>query len=314
MRFLKPSSPGPPPGRVLLVDTKGVLPPEFPAAWARESQGGLHADVVADVDRALQEIAKTGVDLVVCWAERRDDLIGVIQLRKGRPKLPIVVVSSRTGPSFKALATRMGATRVVPQVPDLSTLLKTLQLALVSGELAREVHSLAAENFIRIQEIQLLAQETRRLARGAHALIRPKAASNFSPLLVEDDPDQALLMGRALEKAGVVDPRPVMRSGEEAIEYLSGVFIDVPPPTIVLLDLELPRKSGLEVLEWMKSRPALVQIPAVILSSSTRPDHVNRAYELGAHAYLLKPTSYVSLVELVAKLAKQRVVPPGPEA
>lgn len=300
--------------RILLMDAKGVLPPGLPAAWENDSKGEIVAQVTTSVEEAIEEITRQGFDAVICWAEHRDDLIGVIRIRKGRPSLPIVVLSSQKGAGFRALALQMGATRVLPHSPDLSGVLQTLRLAQLSGELAHEVQDRAAENFVRIQELQLLAQENRTLARAAYAQVRPKSDERFAPLLVEDNPNHALLMLRAFEKAGVVAPLPVMRSGEEAVAYLSALAplsqVDPSLPSIVILDLDLPRMSGLDVLEWMRNTRTVARLPAVILSSSTNPDHVNRAYQLGAHSYLLKPTSFESLVELVAMLAKNRIPAP----
>jgi CheY-like chemotaxis protein len=298
------------------VDTKSVVSPDLPATWERDSQGKIYAQVIKAVGEAIDEITRTAFDAVICWAEHRDDLVGVIRLRKGRPALPIVVISSQEGAGFRALAMQMGATRVVARPPDLSGILQILQLATISGDLANEVRNRAAENFIRIQELQLLAQENRTLARAAVAQARAKSGARFAPLLVEDDPAQALLMVRAFERAGIATSLPVLTNGEDAIAYLQQPGRpDIDFPTMILLDLDLPGKSGLDVLEWMRRTPSASKIPAVILSSSTNPDHVNRAYQLGAHSYLLKPTSFGSLVELVANLAKSRplVGPPGLE-
>ena len=70
------------------------------------------------------------------------------------------------------------------------------------------------------------------------------------------------------------------------------------------MDVELPGKSGLEVLEWIRERPKFSRLPVVMLSCSTNPDHVNRAYQLGANSYLVKPTKFSALVELVAGLRR----------
>jgi CheY-like chemotaxis protein len=127
------------------------------------------------------------------------------------------------------------------------------------------------------------------------------------PLLVEDEADQALLLVRAFHKADVFAPLPLMKSGEEAIRYLSGAApfqnrSRFPLPTLVLLDVNLPGISGLDVLDWIKGEPSLRTLRVVMLSSSSDPVTVNRAYAAGADAFLTKPTSFGALVALVEGL------------
>lgn len=300
-----------PPSRVLLLDTKSAAAPELPSALERESEGRIAAEVSTVVQEAIDRITRQGYDAVICWAEHKDDLIGVIQIRRARPAVPILVLSSQESLGFRALAIQMGATRVAKRESDLTLVEKTIRLTVLSGELAYEVQGRAAEAFVRVQEMQLLLQENRTLTRAAQVQVGTKTNAPFMPLLVEDDPDQALLMERAFRKVGVLVPLPTMRNGEEAIAYLSKLaeagHLDVSLPSIIILDQDLPRKSGLQVLEWIRGSPSVAHIPVVILSSSTNPDHVNRAYQLGAHSYLIKPTSLGALVELVARLAGHRV-------
>jgi CheY-like chemotaxis protein len=121
----------------------------------------------------------------------------------------------------------------------------------------------------------------------------------FPILIVEDEENDVLLMERALAKARVTNPLKSVVDGQEAIDYLAGngKFADrkeYPLPGLILLDLNLPRKSGFEVLEWIRnhsqSNPLLV-----ICSSSGQPKDVNAAYRLGAHGYLRKPATFEDL-------------------
>ena len=96
--------------------------------------------------------------------------------------------------------------------------------------------------------------------------------TDFIMLLVEDDPNDILLIQRAFAKACLVNPLKVVRDGEEALNYLSGSgeFADrgrYPLPSLILLDLKLPRKSGLEILQWLRQQPALKHIPVIVLTS-----------------------------------------------
>jgi CheY-like chemotaxis protein len=126
-------------------------------------------------------------------------------------------------------------------------------------------------------------------------------------LLVEDDDNDVLFVQRAFRNAGILNPLQIVRHGDEAVEYLggSGAFADReqhPLPVFLLLDLKLPRRSGLEVLEWLKEQPGLQRIPVVVLTSSRKDADVNRAYELGANSYLVKPVSFEGLIDLVKSL------------
>ncbi|HYE98289.1 MAG TPA: response regulator [Planctomycetota bacterium] len=126
-------------------------------------------------------------------------------------------------------------------------------------------------------------------------------------LMVEDNPDEVDLMREALQEAGITIPMRVLGNGEEAIQYLSGQgkFEDRerhPLPTLIILDLKLPLRSGLEVLQWVKTHPELRGIPVVIFTSSSEAKDLKRSYELGVNSYLVKPQQFTVLVELVRAL------------
>ena len=126
-------------------------------------------------------------------------------------------------------------------------------------------------------------------------------------LLAEDDPNDVLLIQRAFQRNQVANPLQVVRDGEEALAYLSGqgAFADRerhPLPVLMLMDLKMPRKSGLEVLEWVRQQPGLKRLPITVLTSSNQSPDINRAYELGANSYLVKPAGFDSLLELVKNL------------
>jgi len=131
--------------------------------------------------------------------------------------------------------------------------------------------------------------------------------SNSAVLLVEDDANEVFLMQRAFQKAGLKNPLPVARDGQEAIDYLShqGQFKDTtryPSPGLMLLDLKMPRKNGFEVLEWLRQQPGLKPLIVVVLSSSSLITDINRAYDLGANSYLVKPGDFDTLIQLVKTL------------
>jgi CheY-like chemotaxis protein len=126
-------------------------------------------------------------------------------------------------------------------------------------------------------------------------------------LHVEDDPNDVLLVARAFRKAETAANVQVVNDGEQAVHYLSGTNSfakreQFPLPSLVLLDLKLPRKSGIEVLEWLRSQPLVKRIPVVMLTSSRQPVDINRAYDLGVNAYLVKPVNFDSLVDMLKTL------------
>lgn len=126
-------------------------------------------------------------------------------------------------------------------------------------------------------------------------------------LLVEDSPDDALLIQRAFRKANLANSVQLVRDGEEAVAYLKGdpPFSDrrqFPLPVLMLLDLKLPRRSGLEVLEWIRQDGPLKRLPVVVLTSSRERVDVDRAYDLGVNSYLTKPVGFEALLEMVKSL------------
>ncbi|MHC4091588.1 MAG: response regulator [Planctomycetota bacterium] len=126
-------------------------------------------------------------------------------------------------------------------------------------------------------------------------------------LLVEDDSNDVLLIQRAFSKAKLANPLQVVEDGDEAVAYLSGQgpYADrerSPLPVLMLLDLKLPRKSGFEVLEWLRQQPRLKRLPVVVLTGSKETKDVDKAYDLGVNSYLVKPVTATGLVEMVKAL------------
>jgi CheY-like chemotaxis protein len=127
--------------------------------------------------------------------------------------------------------------------------------------------------------------------------------ANFPILLVEDDPNDVWLVKHAFHSAGITNPLRIVNDGQEAVDYLQGQgsFGDrsaFPLPKLVLLDLKMPRLNGFDVIGWMRRHYPWKLTPIIILSSSALPQDVNRAYELGANAYMVKPADYRALERL----------------
>jgi len=126
-------------------------------------------------------------------------------------------------------------------------------------------------------------------------------------LIVEDNPTDVMLIRRAFARSNIANPIQVAIDGDRAVSYLSGRDgyddrAQYPLPALVLLDLKLPRRSGLEVLEWLRGQDALRRLPVVMLTSSRQSQDVNRAYDLGANSYLVKPVEFDDLQEMLGTL------------
>jgi len=122
-------------------------------------------------------------------------------------------------------------------------------------------------------------------------------------LLVEDLSDDVVLVRRSLDKAAIKSSLRVVTDGEQAISYLSGDGhyadrLQFPLPDLVLLDLKLPCKDGFEVLKWIREQPHLKKLRVIVLTSSDHIWDVNRAHQLGANSFLVKPVDLQNYLEM----------------
>jgi CheY-like chemotaxis protein len=123
-------------------------------------------------------------------------------------------------------------------------------------------------------------------------------------LLVEDDPGDVLMTREAFEDNKVANRLQVVSDGVSALAFLrkEGEHADAPTPDLVLLDLNLPRMDGREVLEAMKGDDALRSIPVVVLTTSEAEEDVVRSYSLHANAYVTKPVDFDRFIEVVRQI------------
>ncbi|CAM3656327.1 response regulator [Roseateles saccharophilus] len=126
-------------------------------------------------------------------------------------------------------------------------------------------------------------------------------------LLVEDNPDDVALTLRAFKRSHLMNPLVVARDGVEALDFLfaRGAHADragAPLPTLVILDLKLPKLDGLGVLKALRADPRTAMLPAVILTSSKEEQDVVAGYKLGANSYVRKPVDFTEFVEAVKVL------------
>lgn len=126
-------------------------------------------------------------------------------------------------------------------------------------------------------------------------------------LLVEDDPQDVALTLRAFKKARLTNPIHVVRDGDEAIDFLfaAGRYThrkEVPLPEVILLDLNLPKRSGIEVLRQIKADERTQGLPVVILTASSRARDISECRRLGAETYIVKPVRFESFSEITSNL------------
>jgi len=132
-------------------------------------------------------------------------------------------------------------------------------------------------------------------------------------LLIEDSENDVLLLRHAFKRAGLVKPLQVVRDGVDAMSYLLGlsVFADreaYPVPNILLIDLNLPRLNGLELLAWLRTQPEFQDLMVVVLTGSAKKEEINTAYGTGAHSYLVKPAQAEALQRLIDSVYEYWVV------
>jgi len=125
-------------------------------------------------------------------------------------------------------------------------------------------------------------------------------------LLVEDSPTDVMMMREAFEYNKIMNPLYVVEDGIAAMQYLKreGPYACAPRPGLIILDLNLPRKNGREVLHEVKGDPALCNIPIVILTTSKSEEDVARSYNLRANCYVTKPVDFAKFMEAMRTLSE----------
>jgi CheY-like chemotaxis protein len=127
--------------------------------------------------------------------------------------------------------------------------------------------------------------------------------------MADDDPDDCMLAQEALAESRLANDLHIVSDGEELMDYLYqrgkySVPGSAPRPSLILLDLNMPKKDGREVLNELKSDPHLRQIPVLVLTTSQAEEDILRSYYLGANSYITKPVTFSSLIEVMQTLSK----------
>ena len=132
---------------------------------------------------------------------------------------------------------------------------------------------------------------------------------NGTILMVDDDEDDFLLVSEALRESGLPNDVQLVEDGEQMIDYLNrrGKFMSLensPLPSLILLDLNMPRMDGREALKEIKKTPDFRRIPIVVFTTSAEEEDIASTYELGASSYITKPSTFDGLVEVMKKLGE----------
>jgi two-component system response regulator len=127
--------------------------------------------------------------------------------------------------------------------------------------------------------------------------------------MADDDPDDRVLTKSALKESKVLNELYFVEDGEELMDYLKleGKYTnldDAPRPSVILLDLNMPKKDGREALKEIKSDPNLRRIPVVIMTTSKAEEDIVRSYDLGANSYITKPVTFERLIELMKTMGQ----------
>ena len=125
-------------------------------------------------------------------------------------------------------------------------------------------------------------------------------------MMADDDADDRLLVKEAFEENRLANPLLTVEDGEQLMDYLhrQNGYENAVLPSLILLDLNMPRKSGFEALQEIKSDPKLRRIPVVILTTSKAEEDIVRSYDLGVNSFIVKPVTFEALVETVRELGK----------
>lgn len=131
--------------------------------------------------------------------------------------------------------------------------------------------------------------------------MRPEAANGIEILLVEDNPADALLMEEALQEDKMLNRLHVVSNGDQALDFLyrRGEYGTCPRPDLIMLDLNLPKKDGREVLAEIKNDPDLKSIPVVVITTSRAEEDIIKSYNLHANCYITKPVRLARFFEVV---------------
>jgi CheY-like chemotaxis protein len=136
-----------------------------------------------------------------------------------------------------------------------------------------------------------------------------KQRNPISLIIADDDQEDCLLAADALKEARLVNDLHIVADGEELLDYLcrQGKYTDKrisPTPSLIMIDLNMPKKDGREAIKEIKSNPKLRHLPIVVLTTSKAEEDIYRSYELGVNSYITKPVTFEALVDVIQTIGK----------
>jgi CheY-like chemotaxis protein len=160
------------------------------------------------------------------------------------------------------------------------------------------------------------ADSKQKRARGGSGGARALNVRTITVLHIDDDPNDTELLRAAAKRAEAPFVLRNVEDGDRAVAYLSGLGIyadreHYQQPSLILLDLKMPRATGLEILKWIRANSQWNKIPVLVLSGSELKDDITQAYAMGANSYLVKPLGFEALVSLVKSINTVWLAPPG---
>jgi CheY-like chemotaxis protein len=162
------------------------------------------------------------------------------------------------------------------------------------------------ERFLKPHE-NLLAGDPKAWVETELASSNGRSDKQLNLLVVEDDPDDIFLIREALTAGGFTGKVMTAIDGQEALEYITGAgpFQDrnfFPVPELILLDLNLPKRNGFEVLQFLRKHRLLKRVPVIVLTTSATQSDIDAAYDLGANGYLQKPGNFHAFIDSLKRL------------
>ena len=294
-----------PPRQVLVVNRN-------PQLQLLLDRSPVKARVVATVVDAVNELRQDSYDAVLLLVDQPRELSLIPRMKEVAPKSPLIALLPEPDGGLTVLARESGAddVRFTGQEPS-SRFSRIERLLETTDDLIRRSRAVCEASQALTRRLSDALAQNRQLREHTLELARDIAKVSWSkvnPLVVEDDRDQVLLLKKCFQRIGITPRLPSLGNGQEAIEYLAGLhrYVDrgtYPLPNLVVLDLHLPRKSGLEVLAWIRSQPSLANLTVFLLTSSSLDEDKDRALSLGADYYYEKPIGLEGLRFTIERMA-----------
>lgn len=253
---------------------------------------------------ALEELGRREYKSAICVVESSDELACVIRIKKARPDLPVVMLTPSGDPTLRNLAEQLGADAVVRQEEGLEKAADLIALALETRAVTGRQRRSLADNAALVRDIRRLSDQNRELVQRAMGLAASVQPGDFVTLLVEDEPSDMLLLVQALRRAKLPPFVRAVNNVSQAIEYLSGAGAHAdrlmyPLPSLIISDLDLGKKSGLDLLRWVRNEPGLSHLGFILFTSSESEEDMKEAALLNANFYIIKSHRLGALVDVV---------------